>query len=76
MQAVDSSGFDGEVWKPCIGFEGLYEVSNKERVKGLKRNNILSPAISPNGRQRVVLCKDNKTKQYYVDHLVTTTFSK
>lgn len=27
----------GEVWKPVVGFEGLYEVSNMGRVKSLAR---------------------------------------
>ena len=28
---------DGEIWKDIIGFEGLYQVSNLSRVKGLDR---------------------------------------
>ena len=26
-----------EVWKPIKGYEGLYEVSNTEKIKSLKR---------------------------------------
>lgn len=28
---------DGEVWKDVLGYEGMYQVSNKGRVKSLKR---------------------------------------
>ena len=28
---------EGEVWKPIDGYEGLYEISNKGRVKALER---------------------------------------
>lgn len=28
---------EGEIWKPVVGFEGLYEVSNLGRVKSLPR---------------------------------------
>ena len=27
----------GEIWKPVVGWEGFYEVSNKGRVKGVDR---------------------------------------
>lgn len=27
-----------EYWKPVVGYEGLYEVSNWGRIKSLKRN--------------------------------------
>lgn len=29
-----------EIWKPVKGYEGLYEVSNKGRVKSLKRYSV------------------------------------
>lgn len=29
--------YDDEVWKPVVGWEGLYEVSNKGRVRSLDR---------------------------------------
>ena len=39
---------DGEIWKDIRGFEGIYQVSNKARVKRLKRmtsNNIPLPEM-------------------------------
>ena len=28
---------NSEIWKPIVGYEGLYEVSNKGRVRSLPR---------------------------------------
>ena len=70
----DPEDLEGEIWRDCIDYEGIYKVSNQGRVKGLKRNSILSPAITNTGRRRVVLCKENKTKQWYVDILVNNAF--
>lgn len=44
---------DGETWRPVVGFEGVYEVSDLGRVRSLDRE-ILNPL--PNGtirRQRI-----------------------
>ena len=29
------NNLDNEIWKDCKGYEGLYQVSNKGRVKSL-----------------------------------------
>lgn len=34
---MEEKKYIGEVWKPIMGFEGLYEVSNYGRVKSLER---------------------------------------
>jgi hypothetical protein len=34
-----------EIWKPVVGYEGLYEVSSFGRVKSLKRNIILKTVL-------------------------------
>lgn len=44
-----------EVWKPVVGYEGLYEVSNLGRVKSLPRN-----GTSKNGR----ILSQSKTGKY------------
>lgn len=52
---------DLEVWKPVIGYEGLYEVSNYGRVRRIFRY----------GRPYVTLCKPKITKDgYYESALV------
>lgn len=75
-----------EVWKAIDGFEGLYEVSNKGRVKALERtiiNNgglqrrhekILKINYSGNRHGLVVLCKNSKTYSRLVHRLVAIAF--
>jgi hypothetical protein len=75
-----------EIWKPIDGFFGMYEVSNKGRVKALERtvmNNgglqrkherILRINYSGNRRGMVVLCKNGKTYPRLVHRLVATAF--
>ena len=38
-----------EEWKIIKGYEGLYEVSNFGKVKGLKRNKLLRPKSQETG---------------------------
>lgn len=62
-----------EVWKPVKGYEGLYEVSDMGRVRGLKSGKVLRPGNS--GRYDfVVLVKDGKRKDMYVHRIVANTF--
>lgn len=76
-----------EVWKPIIGFEGLYEVSNYGNVKALDRyieNNggmqhrsekILKANTSKRtGHKTVVLCRGGKTSPQLVHRLVASAF--
>ena len=78
-----------EIWKDIEGYEGLYQVSNKGRVKSLNRyanNNgtlqfrperILKQNIQKAGRSKrctVVLSKDAKTKAIRVHRLVAEAF--
>lgn len=32
-----TKNLEGEIWKPILGWEGIYEISNKGRVKSLER---------------------------------------
>jgi hypothetical protein len=64
-----------EIWKDIEGYEGLYQVSNKGRVKSLKRtvktnnknhpyNTLSERLLKLNGGDRyvlVILCKDGHT---------------
>lgn len=63
-----------EIWRPVVGYEGLYEVSNLSRVKALAKHRvvhrqakvfsqffgekILIPLLSSNGRYHYNLYKD------------------
>lgn len=65
-----------EIWKDIEEYEGLYQVSNQGRVKSLKygKERILKPAPNSDGYLFVVLCKDGKTKTYFVHRLVAMAF--
>lgn len=59
---IKAEQFDGsdEIWRPVKNFEGIYEVSNLGRVKGLDR-------IKPNGRkQKGMIRKTHLTPDGYV----------
>lgn len=79
-----------EVWKPVLGYEGLYEVSNFGRVKSLghytyhsegclkwKKEHILKTERTKNGRERVRLYEEGgKTlKHLQVHRLVWEAFN-
>lgn len=74
-----------ELWKPVVGWEDLYEVSNMGRVRskdhygttknGVRRfckGRVLKPVYESNNKNRanVFLCDDGKMKRYRVARLV------
>lgn len=61
-----------EIWKPVLGFEGKYEVSNLGNVKSLIRNKLLKPGLNPHYLS-VILGKDLKRK--YVHRVVWEAFN-
>lgn len=76
-----------EVWKPVVGYEGYYEVSNLGNVKSLDRlvrskNNVVKKLKGKktktingsNGRIQVMLWRNNTQKMKYVSHLVAEAF--
>ena len=78
-----------EIWKSVVGYEGLYEVSNKGNVRGVKRNKLSclkhqngSVIIKPKPKKptitnkyySVVLSKNGKTKNIRVHRLVAQAF--
>lgn len=68
-----------EVWKPVVGYEGLYEVSNLGRVKSLPRNGtikeerVLIPNDNGYGYLKLTLSKKNVITKY-VHILVAESF--
>ena len=73
-----------EIWKDIEGYEGLYQVSNRGRVKSLSRK-VTNAMFSINehfvklvdnghGYKSVSLWKDNKGKHFYVHRLVALAF--
>lgn len=69
-----------EEWKPIEDFEGIYEVSDKGRIKRIKGTNstkaghILTQCLSPTGYSRVTLSRGNKHKDGRVHRIVAETF--
>ena len=76
-----------EVWKPVVGYEGIYEVSNFGRVLSLDRlvplrNNairptkgrIITPCLKPNGYLYITLKRDGRQKMRFVHRLVAQHF--
>lgn len=78
-----------EIWKDVVGYEGIYEVSNKGRVRTHKDKVSWSKRYkkwrhwkqrylkdkTPNGRDvRVTLWKDGKPNYYLVHRLVAYAF--
>ena len=76
-----------EEWRPIVGYEGLYEVSNLGRVRSLDRyvkcgyeayrlqkGKVLSPTKDTNGYLKVVLNCNGKHKSINVHRLVTEAF--
>ena len=68
-----------EEWRPVVGYEGLYEVSNMGRVKSLNykrtgQEGILKGRKDGSGYLQVNLSKDGKCKSYKIHRLVATAF--
>lgn len=65
---------DGEeVWKPVVGYEGLYEVSSMGRVRR-KQWLLMHPKEEKCGYRRVLLTKDGEQKPFLVHRLVAEAF--
>ena len=78
-----------ETWKPIVGFEGLYAVSDRGRVKSLpavirsssrnggsryRHGKILKQKLLRKGYKNVQLCKDGAARDYLVHRLVAQAF--
>lgn len=67
-----------ELWKPIIGYEGLYEISNlgnvKSLKKGFKKEKILKNRCDESEYVRVDLRLNGKSKTIRTHRLVATHF--
>ena len=65
-----------EIWRDIEGYEGLYQISNKGRVKSLYKGSerILRPVIDKHGYMFVYLYNDNVRKYFKLHRLVAQAF--
>ena len=64
----------GEVWKDVEGYEGLYKISNKGRVKSLRWNGERILKATKNNYMCLTLTIDGKQKHHNVHVLVERAF--
>lgn len=62
------------IWKPVVGFEEYYLVSDEGQVFSLHRNKVLSPTIDRYGYEKVSLSKGGKSYPRTVHRLVAQAF--
>lgn len=87
MANADPITTTAEQWRPVVGWEGLYEVSDHGRVRSLTRwminragrrqksqGRVLKNQHKPAGYPYINLCKDGVAKATYVHELVLTAF--
>lgn len=67
-----------EIWKDIKGYESVYQISSKGRVKSFKRNSshgqILKPNLDTRGYLKVALSVFGVYKSKRIHRLVATTF--
>ena len=72
-----------EIWKPVVGYEGYYEVSNIGRVRTLHRldsygrsikGRIRKNVLTNRGYLKIMLSKDGKHRTFEVHRLVAQAF--
>ena len=79
---------NNEIWKDIIGYEGIYEFSNKQRVrsidryvatkgngKRLSKGSLLTITPTQDGYLSVNLSKDGKSKTVYIHQLAWEYFN-
>lgn len=65
---------DGEVWKPVVGYESRYLVSNKGRLYSLTRNKLMTPRLNRGGYYKIRLYDGIKKCDFTVHRLVASAF--
>ena len=74
---------ESEIWKDVVGYEGLYEVSDKGNVRSVERKDsigrkcggrVLKPINNGHGYLQVDMCKNGKAKKKRIHRLVAEAF--
>lgn len=63
-----------EQWKPALGFEFYYEVSDLGRVKRTQTGVVMTLSRKETGYLRVGMSKDGKQRQFAVHRVVVNAF--
>jgi hypothetical protein len=64
-----------EKWKPIIGYEGIYEISNFGNLKTVKTKKITNGwEHDKYGHKKIRLYKNRKSKDFYLHRVVATAF--
>lgn len=78
---ISLNDLNGEVWKPVVGYYGLYDVSNFGRIKSFNKNGnnknsdiIRIQRINQFGYLTFNLCKENKKRMIQIHRLVAQAF--
>lgn len=76
FEEISYDDLPDEIWRDVVGYEGLYQVSNLDRVKSFRKGKIriLKANAGIRGYFRVVLCKDFDKKNRFVHVLVAKAF--
>lgn len=64
-----------KIWKPIIGFEDYYKISNTGLVKSLRSGKIRSPSHQKTGYLQITLCINGKSYYRYIHRLVAQHFN-
>jgi len=65
-----------EIWKDVVGYEGLYEVSNKGRVKGMEKSFYCGKGRVVHLNDKIMASKINKKSKYHSVSLCNTVSVK
>ena len=65
---------NSEIWKPIIGWEDIYAISNYGYVKNIITNKYIAGDINNFGYHRVTLYNNNFHKRYFRHRLVAMHF--
>jgi hypothetical protein len=71
---LDLMDLEGEIWKDIYGYENMYQVSNKGRIKSFLSNKILKQWFCGNNQLMVTLCIDGIKNKIYVIQIVGGCF--
>lgn len=66
-----------EQWRPVVGYEGRYEVSDRGRVRSLIRSGyVMRPALTEHGYRYVTLSRDGVKEKLRVHRLALAAFDR